>query len=354
MVKAGSSQNRSPLVGLSRLSRSTYAVNVRQIDLGFETYASTDEYQSYVEDLAGLLSSCLVRFPRLSALEVHSPPSYLPQEERRVFIDTIVAALRYVPLPNLTELELSFPITHEFGKLFSDKASPIRIPIEDILGSLRHLHLSVTEYTGLLWQRYDTRPVSPANAALPNESYAIHLFRLVQAAINLDSLLIRCTDVLTLDNIEFSPSLRLKSLCLDGVSISSPKLISLVEQCKDTVKHIELYLVQLNSGTWQNVLMRISKLPRLQYFLIDSVGYSLTGSSSELAARLLPQPDNPADIETNNVFDLFALGNLQRQVNANRVATGLPPMSKSVYQHLDRWSLEFAMERFGIVGHDSV
>lgn len=338
---------------LSRLSRSAYAADVRQIDLGLDPYGSTDEYQLYVEDLAGLLSSCLARFPRLSALEVHGLPSSLSQEKTRVFVNTIVAALRYVPLPNLTELEISFPITHDFGKLFNDKASPTRVPIEHVLGSLRHLSLSVTEYTDIIGQRYWRTPVSSANAALPNESYTIYLSRLVQAAVNLDSLAISSTDILNLDNIEFASSLRLRSLCLSSVSISSFRLTSLIEQCEDTVKRIHLNLVKLNSGTWRDVLMQMCKLPRLHFFFIESVGYSLTGSSSDLATRLLPQPDDPDDIETHDSFDLYALGNLQRQVNANRVAAGLPPISEYYYRHVRRHSLEFIMGELGMGGHDS-
>lgn len=315
-------------MGLSRLSHSAYAADVRQIDLRLgEYFGSTDKYQLDVEDLAGLLSSCLVRFPRLSALEVHRLPSSLSEEKTRVFISTIVAALRYVPLPNLTELEISFPITHDFGELFSDKASPIRVPIERVLGSLRHLHLSVTEYTSVIGQRFWRTPISPANAALPNESYMIYLSRLVEAAVNLDSLSIGSTNILNLDNIEFASSLRLKSLRLRSVSISPLRLTSLVEQCKDTVKHIELDFVKLNSGTWQDVLMQMCKLPHLHYFFVESVGYSSTGSSSHLADAPRP-PDDLESIETLNFIDLNALGNLQRQVNTNRVATGLPPISE--------------------------
>lgn len=340
-----SSQKPSPLARLLELSNSPYAVYVRQVDLRFEGTFSTDKSHSlYVEDLAGLLSCCLARFPNLSALEFHGPPSSLPPQEKGVFINTVVAAIRYVPLLNLTELEVNFPITHDFRQLFSSKASTLRIPIEHVLRRLRHLGLHVSEYTSHRGQRYWRRtPVLPENAAFPNEIYAVHLFRLVERAVNLESLSISSMDLLNLDNIQFDRSLRLKSLNLSRVSISSHTILSLVEQCKESIRSIQLWTVELNSGTWQHVLLQMSKLPHLIYFAIESSGYSSTGTSSNLALELLPPPDDPDDIETSNFLDTFALGNLQRQVNANRSAAGFSQFSEYEYRHIQKTTLESMM-----------
>jgi hypothetical protein len=342
----------SPLVRLLELCNSPYAVYVRQIDLGFQSFDnSTHESSSlYVEDLAGLLPCCLVRLPNLNALEFRGPPSSLPQEKRRVFINTVVAALRYVPLLNLTELEVTFPIAHDFGQVFCSNTSSLRIPIEHVLQGLRHLGLYVSEYTNRRGQRYWPTPVSPENAALPNEIYATHLFRLVELAVNLDSLAISCTDLLSLDNIQFGRSLRLKSLYLSGVAISSHTLLSLVEQCNESIRSVQLWLVKLNSGTWQHILLQMSKLPHLLDFAIGSSGYSLTGTSSNLATQLLPPPDDPEDIETSNSLDIYALGNLQRQVNANRTAAGFSRISEYGYRHIQRGTLESAMEELSLGG----
>lgn len=342
----------SPLVRLLELCNSPYAVYVRQIDLGFQSFDnSTNESSSlYVEDLAGLLPCCLVRLPNLNALEFRGPPSSLPQEKRRVFINTVVAALRYVPLLNLTELEVTFPIAHDFGQVFCSNTSSLRIPIEHVLQGLRHLGLYVSEYTNRRGQRYSPTPVSPENAALPNEIYATHLFRLVELAVNLDSLAISCTDLLSLDNIQFGRSLRLKSLYLSGVAISSHTLLSLVEQCNESIRSVQLWLVKLNSGTWQHILLQMSKLPHLLDFAIGSSGYSLTGTSSNLATQLLPPPDDPEDIETSNLLDIYALGNLQRQVNANRTAAGFSRISEYDYRHIQRGTLESAMEELSLGG----
>ncbi|MBE3045285.1 hypothetical protein IMZ48_22580 [Candidatus Bathyarchaeota archaeon] len=329
---------------------------MRQIDLGLDSDKYRDVHHPlYVQDLAGLLSPCLARFPRLSALEVHAFTSCLSQEGKRVFVDTIASALRYVPLPNLTELEIRFPLAHDFGKLFDDdEASTARVPIEHVLKPLRHLTLSVTEWTDYIGQRHWPTNVSAENAALPNDRYAFHLSRLVQAAVNLESLAIFSTDNLKLDNFKFASPLRLRTLCLLSMSISSPKLVSLLQQCKDTIKHVDFTLVKLNSGKWQDLFVGFCKIPNLHFFAVHAVGYSETGSSSHLAECLLPEPDDPRDIETRNSRDYHALGNLQRQVNANRAAVGLPPISEYEFRHVEKESLESVMmEELGMEGDHS-
>lgn len=107
-----------------------------------------------IEDLAGLLSSCLMKFPNLKALEFHEPPLSLPQLHRRVYIDTVTSALRYVRIPNLTELDIHFPITHDFEDFFPTKFSSLQIPISDALQNLRHLGLYVCAFTDRRDRRY--------------------------------------------------------------------------------------------------------------------------------------------------------------------------------------------------------
>lgn len=96
-----------------------------------------------MEDLSGILSSCLSKFRNLKALEFHGPPASLPPEQRQVYISTVVAALRYVPLPKLTELNVAFPITHKFGRFFPDRTTALHIPIDEVLEGLQHLGLYV-------------------------------------------------------------------------------------------------------------------------------------------------------------------------------------------------------------------
>lgn len=45
-------------------------------------------------------------------------------------------------------------------------------------------------------------------------------------------------------------------------------------------------------------------------------------------------------LETCNSPDSIALGQLERQVNANPIEQGLPPIPKSYYKHLNETLLE--------------
>lgn len=162
---------------------------------------------------------------------------------------TVISMLRYLPLPNLLELEVRFPITHDFGRFFPNKTNSLQTPIEDILQHLRHLELCVRAYTDSADQRHRQTPVLPEYAALPNSTYAPHLFRMVENAPNLESLILSSVNILDFDSVTFPSTLCLKSLHLGGVSISSDVLLSLVNQSAHRLKYISFWLVKLKSGT---------------------------------------------------------------------------------------------------------
>lgn len=332
-----------------KLSKSPYAAYVCQIDFGFNVgwrHPTDSPIPLYIEDFFGCLSSCLVKFSNLNALEFHEPPSCLSQDERRVYMNAVVSTLRYVPLSHLTELEVQFPITHDFGRFFPNQTSSVQIPIKDIMQRLRHLGLYVRAYTDQLDQRYWQKPVLPEYAALPNSTYASRLFRMVEIAPNLKSLAIHSLNILDIDFLAFPSSLCLRCLSLSGVSVSCHILLSLIKQSVKNIRYINFSLVKLKSGTWQHVLLQMCQLPRLLDINIDYSGYSLTGSSSHLALRLLPDPECPQDIETVGLLDVPALGNLQRQVNANRIAVGLRPFPESDYRYINMSSLESMARSF--------
>lgn len=334
-----------------KLSKSPYAVYVRQIDFGFqETGSESTAYTAalYIEDLFGCLSSCLIKFFNLAALEFHEPPLGLSQEQRRAYMDAVSSTLRYVPLSNLRELELKFPLTYDFGRFFPTQTSSVQIPIEDVTQSLRHLGLYSCEYTNTRDQRYWLKPVSPENAALPNNVYATRMLRMIEIAPNLQSLAIHSLDVLDIDFLAFPSSLCLRCLDLGGVSISCNNLLSLINQSIHSIRYINFSLVKLNSGTWRQVLVRMCQLPYLLDIIIDASGYSLTGTSSDLALGLLPERDCPQDIETIDSFDVPALGNLQRHVNSNRIAFGLQPFPETDYRHINGASLEYMLDLYHV------
>lgn len=320
-----------------KLSKSPFALDVCHIDFGFKNtsyYDPTNTAALYIEDLFGCLSSCLVKFSNLAALEFHEPLSGLAQEQRRVYMDAVASTLRYVPLINLRELEIKFPITYDFGRFFPGQTSSVQIPIKDVTQTLRHLGVYSCEYTDQQEQRYWLQPVLPEYAALPNHTYATRMFGMIEIAPNLQSLAIQSCNILDIDFVAFPSSLCLRSLDLGGVSVSCNNLLSLIDQSSERMSFLNFSIVKLNSGTWRQILVRMCQLPHLLDVNIDHSGYSLTGTSSDLALTILPEPDRPQNIETEDFPDLPALGKLQRQVNSNRIALGLRPFPESDYRHM--------------------
>ncbi|EYE96844.1 uncharacterized protein EURHEDRAFT_401268 [Aspergillus ruber CBS 135680] len=260
---------------------------------------------------------------------------------RRLYIDTVISPLRGMRIPNLEELEVHFSLAHDFEHFFPAKISPSWIPVGDILQNLRHFGLYVCENTDRLNQRNGVEPIMLEYATFLNSTHAQHLIRMVELAPNFKSLAINSPNILDLDELDFPPSLRLRSLCLGGVSISSHKLLSLIEQSKKTIRYINFSPVKLKSGTWEQVLVQLCTLPRLLDFRTCNSGYSWRYG---LAPQLPPNPHCRLNIETVNPLDRCALGNLQRQVNANRIAAGFPSFTKSDYQYIDQLPLEIAMQ----------
>lgn len=343
VVARHGSSNSLALEQLVKLSNSPYAACVCQIDLRFENATrSVDTADAfYGEGFVTLLSSCLVKFTNLKALEFHEPPPKLCQEQRRLYIDTVISPLRGMRIPNLEELEVHFSLAHDFEHFFPAKISPSWIPVGDILQNLRYLGLYVCENTDRLKQRNGVEPIMLEYATFLNSTHAQHLIRMVELAPNLKSLTINSPNILDLDELDFPPSLRLRSLCLGGVSISSHKLLSLIEQSKKTIRYINFSPVKLKSGIWEQVLVQLCTLPRLLDFRTCNSGYSWRYG---LAPQLPPNPHCRLNIETVNPLDRCALGNLQRQLNANRIAAGFPSFTKSDYQYIDQLPLEIAMQ----------
>jgi hypothetical protein len=111
----------------------------------------------------------------------------------------------------------------------------------------------------------------------------------------------------------------------------------LVRKNLTKLKSVQLWGVELASGRWADVLAKFCELQNLILFGIDSCRYSLLGSASHRAERLLPEPDNPQQIET--VFweeDYLALGALQRHVNGLRAADSLQLYTDFDYRYMDR------------------
>lgn len=316
------SQKESPLVRLVEISKSPYAVYVQRIDVGFRFFedSSIEPLTLYLEDLSGVLPSCLARLPNINALEFFDTLSPLPWDKKRAATDTVIAALRYGLLSNLTELEITLPTAPEFGQLLSRKVSKLQTPIEDTLQGLRHLGLHVGGKT--------------TPYARSDQTQTVYLFRLVEFAINVTSLAISSGYLLSLTNFQFIRLLRLESLDLQGVETSAWALASLIDQSKKSIRNIRFHDVRLNTGWLETIFRRMSRLPGLLDVDIGACGYSATGANQSLAA-LAPRshpPGWPQAVLSGNVNDSWALRNLLLQVNTNRIVAGLSVMPEPLYK----------------------
>ncbi|KAL7930851.1 hypothetical protein V8C35DRAFT_311525 [Trichoderma chlorosporum] len=339
-------RNKSPLTKLRELSSSPHAVYVRRVCVGIDgwsSYSPSPQISIYAEDLSGLLSSCLARFPNMSCLEFLLRDCHkIPQEAKNKMMASVICALRYVDMPALKVLDIGFPIAHDFGQLLDDNAGSSRIPIKNVLRRLERLALHVQEWTSYRGQRYWHQEVTPENAALPNETFAVNIFDLIDLAENIQSLVISCTNILNLDDAAFPSSLRLKYLDLLNVSISADTILGLMKNWRGSIESIQLTVVELNAGTWKHVFVELSQLPALINFELWSCGYSTTGASAKWQLGVLPSSDDPQEIETMNPLDVPALAILQHVVYANRIAAGLSVLPKYIYVAMERYSLESA------------
>ena len=326
----------SSLDSLRAISNSSYGTYVRHLDLGFsiEDVHSTGSHERYVEEIGGLLPTLLTKLPNLSVLEVSGTPWDLPQGHRLMFTESIVSTLHYRPFSNLRELAITFPTTHDFSKLFLSDIDSEQTPIDDVLRNLRRLDLYVAAYKD---RQQDPLPlvVLPKNAAYLDGSHTVHLLDLIKRACNLKSFALCSMAPLSFHDLKFHGSVRLESLRLEGVGMSSQKLVSLIKHFKDSLVRVQLFQVKIVSGTWQYVLTEASKTTRLLHF---DVRESLIEMNNDV--RLV----NVSNHQDRVSLDESALGNLQRRVNGNRQTAGFPPVTRSIYTSTWRDNLEFEIK----------
>lgn len=117
-----------------------------------------------------------------------------------------------------------------------------------------------------------------------------------------------CT-LVPLTTINSVPGFRIESLHFSALEITSYHLLALLEECKCSITFISLDHITLLSGTWIHILFQIKKCKNLIDFSLEHCVPFLDGFWFEYAKtdKLLPH----------------ALGDVQRQVNANRLAAGV-------------------------------
>ncbi|RYP08809.1 hypothetical protein DL765_008672 [Monosporascus sp. GIB2] len=361
------STDRWPLARLRELCASpSCAPLVRRLEVGYRYFdhPGPDEwepgsrYRLYAEDAARLLPVCLAALPNLEVLDVRGPSfpslnlgaassaapptSSLVVEPMRMFTDAVVSALRYVPLPRLAELNLRLAVTHEFGAFFPEHTTPCRIPVGDVMRRLRHLEISISDFTerdSRVTVRNDTSlsalagvHPNPDSAALP-----LRLVELAAAGENLESLSIRGSDIIDLGALRLGDGgvPRLRHLGLTRVAASAENVLRLLAPCRYSLRGVRLTHVELDAGTWRDVLSALATFPHLCYFSVDAGGYSRSGASGHLAAPL-PVRGGGGYIRSVEQADHDALGALQLHVIRNRKEAGLLPYRKQDLKYIER------------------
>lgn len=156
--------------------------------------------------------------------------------------------------------------------------------------------------------------------------------RLIELAANITSLAISSDCLLSLTNLQFIPPLCLKSLDLNGVETSVRVLTSLIEQFKGSIRSIRFCRVTIDSGGWESIFRRMSRLQHLLDVDVGSCEYTFTAANRGLAVLTPYPPAWPQAILSQNFNDGWALRNLLLQVNRNRIEAGLPVMPESPYK----------------------
>ncbi|CAG8171314.1 unnamed protein product [Penicillium olsonii] len=204
--------------------------------LDMTPYHSVGDIISYTEDLVGLLSSCLRQFPNLKALDFSGPPlKSLIHDKMKASIDPIIMALCYVPLPNLRELEIQSTMTNDFAPFFAEITSILRTRLNR---------------PSIVFIILNCASIAQTN----QQSYTTYLLRTVELSTSLTSLSLSSTDYLSIDHLNLGSTVRLRILFLHKVKFSSRNLVKIIEQCSESMQHIESRHVKLEAGTRSEVL----------------------------------------------------------------------------------------------------
>lgn len=233
----------------------------------------------------------------------------------------------------IKSLELSLPLSADFGVLHSSISKTPELL--DLLSQLTSVSVTVNDATGPGGVRYWPKPVSDNQRRYPNQHHQAGFWKFVQLAQALSALCVHCTHVLNFDHMSMASFECLQELKLTSVELSGNMLSRIARNSTGSLSAVELQLAQLSSGTWSEVLTTFCELRGLLNFHMESCGYSATGSSSHYRLSLLPEPDNPAAIETHNSWeDYKALGAVQRQVNSLRAVRSLRQYTDYEYRFM--------------------
>ena len=337
-----------------QLSRSPLADHIELLKVGFgwDFEPAESDVESYLFEAADVVPALVHACKKLRILDIRAPSV---RDDRfdlspgavnyQMFMKTLDHIFRLIydstDRTRLDSISISLPLAHDYIELTSklDRSScdASMQSFSGMMQSIRHLSASISDFSGQGGGRYVHEPTSSGQHNYPNQVHQQHFWDFIRSATNLRSLCLRCTHILDFDQLRIDHFTSLRELSLARVQMSQKHLLDLVAWNSSTLRAIEFQHVQLDSGTWQSTLLHLCSLSRLDHFFVDSCGYTSTGASSMYENHVLPELDNPLEIESVHSGDFDALGRLQRHVNAVRTSAGLPLYTERDYRYLEEF-----------------
>lgn len=132
---------------------------------------------------------------------------------------------------------------------------------------------------------------------------------------------------------------QLKAVNLSYISIDTYNLLDLLVRNKDTIKYVSFEHVILYDGTWLHILTQMRKNLKLLelYFMRESMDKYDDIVDGLYFFGYMPLP--PVHIH-------LALGDLQRQINANRIEVGLEPFTTEIFEQLNLKPLSAVLPQY--------
>ena len=338
--RSSSAEPRHWTSRLLDLSESPLASHVRTLNVGFAwSEPASDQIEEYLVEAAFVLPALVRACTKLRTLKIQCPcerTSHFRFDHDgllyRLFLKTIEHVLRMICRDTngvcLNTLDMELPLTYDYARLMSRlvQESPYmsRDPFSPLMRSIRHLHVAISDASGSYGRRYCQEAESDGQTKHPNQAYRDEFWNFVQSAKNLQSLCIRCAHVLDFDLLPTHSLTSLHKLELQRVRMSQEKLVRLTAQSSSFLRVIRLFCVELDSGTWESILLHLCSLPKLVDVSVDSCGYTTSGSSRAFGLGGPPAGNDPRQIESHRREDSYALGHLKRRVSEIRAAAGLP------------------------------
>lgn len=164
------------------------------------------------------------------------------------------------------------------------------------------------------------------------------ILQLIQTAVNIESFRLqyylpgKLPGTLHLINPR-----RLRYLQLEYVDITANQLFYLLKNSKESIRYIDI-TASLRRGSWLQVLFKIMRALNLLEFRFD-LPHIPRANPSEIEGLEHGLLQN---IRDEKILCVYAHSDIQRQVNANRLAAGLIPLQGNV--DVERPFLKCVME----------